>query len=71
MEETTVSSGLKTSPSDPVKMWVLAESNGYLINFDPYQGAKNGKSARANDKTWGLGEIVVLSLLDVLPENVC
>ena len=49
----------------------LAESNGYVINFDPYQGAKIGKSARANDKTWGLGEIVVLSLLDVLPENVC
>ena len=53
------------------KMWVLAESNGYVINFDPYQGAKNGKSAKANDKTWGLGEIVILSHLDVLPENVC
>ena len=25
------------------KMWVLAESNRYIINFDPYQGAKNGK----------------------------
>ena len=53
------------------KMRVLAESNGYVINFDPYQGAKNGKTAGANDKTWGLGEIVVLSLLHVLPENVC
>ena len=25
------------------KMWVLAEENGDVIQFDPYQNAKNGK----------------------------
>ena len=43
-------------------MWVVAESLGYVVNFDPYQGAKNGMSTSAGKKTWGLGETVVLSL---------
>ena len=29
------------------KMWVLAERSGYIVYFDPYQGAKNGKSCKA------------------------
>ena len=52
------------------KMWVLAESNGYVINFDPYQGAKNGKKHHSSETSWGLGETVVLSLLDVMSENI-
>ena len=52
------------------KMWVLAESNGYVINFDPYQGAKNGKKHHSSEISWGLGETVVLSLLDVMLENI-
>ena len=48
----------------------MGESSGYVVNFDPYQGAKNGKSVKASDNAWGLGEVVVLSLLDILPENI-
>ena len=51
------------------KMWVLAESLGYVIKFEPYQGAKNGRSCISSDKQWGLGESVVLSLLSVLPKS--
>ena len=28
------------------KMWILAESNGYVVQFDPYQGAKDKNSSR-------------------------
>ena len=51
------------------KLWVLAENTGYVIHFDPYQGAKGGQSARASPTVWGLGEKTVLSLLEVLPEK--
>ena len=47
-------------------MWVLVELLGYVVNIDPYQGAKCGNTTRA-DKTCALGETIVLSLLDVLP----
>ena len=53
------------------KMWVLAEPLGDVVNFDPYQSAKCGNTTRVTDKTCGLGETVVLSLLDVLPQNIC
>ena len=53
------------------KMWVLAETLGYVVNFDPCQGPKNGTSTRASKKTWGLGETVVLSLLDGLTKEMC
>ena len=43
-------------------MWILAEPLSYVVNFDPYQGAKSGGSIRANEKNWGLGETVVLVL---------
>ena len=52
------------------KMWVLAESFGYVVQFDPYQGAKLGASHRSSPVSWGLGETLVLSLLDVLPAGV-
>ena len=51
-------------------MWVLVELLGYVVNIDPYQGAKCGNTTRA-DKTCALGETIVLSLLDVLPQNIC
>ena len=31
-------------------MWILAERLGYVVNFDPYLGAKNGMSMRAIEK---------------------
>ena len=52
-------------------MWMPAESLGYFVNYDPYQGAKCGNTTRATDKTWALGETVVLSLSDALPQNIC
>ena len=50
-------------------MWVLAESNGYVVQFEPYQGAKCSGAQRSSSQTWGLGEITVLKLLDVLPKE--
>ena len=35
------------------KMWVLAESTGYVINFDPYEGAKGKAPTRSSPTTWG------------------
>ena len=52
-------------------MWAFAEPLRYVVNFDLYHGAKCGNTSRATDKTWGLGETVVLSHLDVMPKNTC
>lgn len=52
-------------------MCVLAELLGYVIKFDPYRGVKCGNTTRATYKTWCLRETIVLSLLDVLPQNIC
>ena len=49
---------------------MVAEPFGCAVNFDTYQGAKCDITTRATDKTWGLGEMVVLSLLDVLPQKI-
>ena len=51
------------------KMWVMAEDSGYVVQFDPYQGAKSSGPQRSSATTWGLGEKVVLELLDVLPKG--
>ena len=51
------------------KQWVLAETSGYVIQFDPYQGVKNGNACRSSSTTWGLGESVVLSLAESLPKD--
>ena len=51
------------------KMWVLAESTGYVVQFDPYQGAKSSGPTRSSVQTWGLGEKTVLELLEVLPKG--
>lgn len=52
------------------KMWVLAEDSGYVVKFEPYQGAKTTGPQRSTPTTWGLGEYVVLNLLDVLPKGI-
>lgn len=47
------------------KYWCLCSSDGYLFQFIPYAGA-----CEENDRTYGLGENVVLRLLtDVTPAN--
>ena len=51
------------------KMWVLAEDSGYVVHFDPYQGAKSGGPQRSSPVTWGLGEKVVLELVEALPKG--
>ena len=52
------------------KMWVLAQTRRYVINFEPYQGAKGGRSIKASPKSWGLEETIALSLLEVQPRNL-
>ena len=49
--ETIANSKWKTNMFDVDDMWVLAEPLGYVVKFDSYQGAKNGMSARAGEKT--------------------
>ena len=51
------------------KMWVMAETSGYVIDFDVYQGAKNGASAKSSSTSWGLGEKVVLRACETLPQD--
>jgi len=51
------------------KIWVMAEQYGYVVQFDPYQGAKSGRKQVASKTNWGLGEIVVLRLMGCLPDN--
>ena len=53
------------------KMWVLATSDGYVVQFEPYQGAKKGGQCRSSAVSWGLGERVVLDLLKELPKESC
>jgi hypothetical protein len=50
-------------------MRVLASSDGHVVQFDPYQSAKKNGSTRSLASTWGLGELVVLDLLEKLPQS--
>ena len=52
------------------KMWVLAESSGYVVRFEPYQGAKGKTSCCKSATNWGLGKRVVLDLLNSLPRKL-
>jgi len=52
------------------KMWVLATSDGYVVQFDPYTGAKRSGGTRSSSTSWGLGEHVVLDLLEELPRGI-
>ena len=50
------------------KVWVLASSDGYVVQFEPYQGPRSlAASTRSSGTSWGLGENVVLDLLEELP----
>lgn len=51
------------------KMWVLATSDGYVVQFEPYLGAKKTGGTRSSSVSWGLGEQVVLDLLEELPRE--
>ena len=44
-------------------IWVLAEAYDYVVQFVPYQGVKKGKQVASSTK-WGLGENVVLWLMN-------
>ena len=43
---------------------------GYVIQFDPYQGAKLIQRQAKSKTCWGLGESVVLDLISELPQAV-
>ena len=45
---------------------VLAEAYGYVVQFEPYQGVKKEKQFASSTKG-GLGESVVLRLMECLP----
>ena len=48
------------------KIWIfVAEAYRYVAQFRPYQGAKKGKQVACSTK-WGLGENVVLRLMECL-----
>ena len=49
--------------------WILAEANGYVIQFEPYQVAKVGKPVVSQTR-WGLREKVALDLMECLPQGV-
>lgn len=51
------------------KMWVLASSAGYVVQFKPYQGAKRNGTTTSSAASWGLGESVVLDLPGELPDE--
>ena len=51
------------------KMWVMAESSGYVVQLEPYQGARH-QSVRSSSTNLGLREQVVIDLLSELPSNV-
>ena len=50
-------------------IWVLAETYGYVVQFEPNQGVKKRKQVASSTK-WGLGENVVLQLMECLPPTV-
>lgn len=50
------------------KMWSAATRDGYLITFEPYQGAKAIQLPLQNE--YGLGAAVILELESRLPKNI-
>ena len=48
------------------KIWCMCTPLGYLVQFDPYQGAAKGVYGDV-----GMGGSVVLKLISSLPDNVC
>ena len=45
------------------------KSNSYLVHYRPYQGTKKGKQVASSTK-WGLGDNVVLRLMECLTPTV-
>ena len=52
------------------KMWVLAEESGYIVKFDPYQGAKQNGSQRSTPHLWRVVEMTVLQLVENFPKDI-
>ena len=50
-------------------IWVLAEAYRYEVQFEQCQGVQKGKQVASSIK-WGLGENVVLRLMECLPPAV-
>ena len=50
-------------------IWVLADAYGYVVQFEPNQRVKKRKQVASSTK-WGLGENVVLQLMECLPPTV-
>ena len=51
-------------------MWILAESNEYVLQFYPCQGAKGKNASRKSATNGEMGEKVVLDLLNSLPQKL-
>ena len=49
------------------KLWSMATARGYVIQFEPYAGAKNKTAEKLE---YGLGGSVVLDLLSELPSSL-
>ena len=61
---------INKSVQEEHKIWVLVvEAYSYVVQFRPYQGAKKGKQV-ASSTRWGLGENVVLRLMEFLTPTV-
>ena len=55
---------------DEYKIKILVvEAYSYVVPFRPYQGAKKGKHVASSTK-WGLGENVLLQLMECLTPTV-
>ncbi len=52
------------------KAWCLNSSDGYLMEFDIYQGAAKGKDNELLNKKYGKGEAILLRMLDSLPQSI-
>ena len=48
---------------------LFVEAYSYVVQFRPYQGAKKGKQVASSTK-WGLGENVLLELMECLTPTV-
>ena len=52
------------------RIWILvAEAYGSVVQFIPYQGEKQGRQVASSTK-WGLGENVVLWVIECLTPTV-
>jgi len=53
------------------KMWVLAPSDGYVVQFEPYQAANKTGATRSSATSWGLlGELPVHTSYHIFIDNL-